>query len=159
MSMNQFNQKSLSDFIQKDLIKVIKKIKGKHPPISEIADKQIKILKIKAVYDLNPKSGIYYLFIVKNHSNQPKIRYFLTISLASQSSDLLVSLAKEELKREAELKLIQYSIHPEHNRVNLLLLKELMTMTDYSETISSFKAIRQSFRKKLDKIKTLIENK
>ncbi len=159
MSMKDFDQDSLSTFVKnlKDVSK--KKIKGKFPPISELVNKVPKTLKINAILDLSSTAKNFYLFIVKNHSNQQKIRYFLTVSLATQSSDLLVSLAREYVTTHKDLKLIQYSIHPIHNRVNLLLLKELKIIEDYKDSIELLKPIRQNFRRKLEKIKTSIEIK
>lgn len=152
-------QKSLMSYIQKEIIKNLKKIKGKFPPLSEIVDRTTKILPIKAVYDLSSIHKNFYLFIIKNYSKQPKRRYFLAITLAFQSSDLLVSLARDYIRDNKELKLIQYSIHPVHHRVNLLLMKELTKIKDYEDSIELLIPMRQSFRKKLDKIKTFLENK
>jgi len=157
--MKDFDQDSLSTFVKRIKGMGKKAIKGKFPPISELVDKAPKTLKINAILDLSDTAKNFYLFMVKNHSNQPKVRYFLAISLASQSSDLLVSLARDLVLKGENLRLIQYSIHPIHNRVNLLLLKELKKIADYEDSIDLLNSIRQSFRKKLEKIKTLIEDK
>ena len=159
MPNNITNQESLSNYIQKDLLKKLKKIKGKFPPISEIVERTLKTLPIKAIYDLRSTNKNFYLLIVKDKSDQLKNRYFIAITLASQSSDLLVSLAREYIKENMDLKLIQYSIHPKHYRVNLLLLKELNKIEDYKDSVEFLKPIRQSFRKKLEKITHSIENK
>ena len=159
MSDNSTDQESLSNYIQKDLLKKLKKIKGKFPPISEIVERNPKTLPIKAIYDLRSTNKNFYLLLVKDKSNQLKKRYFIANTLASQSSDLLVSLAREYIKENEDLKLIQYSIHSKHYRVNLLLLKELKRIEDYKDSIELLIPIRQSFRKKLEKIKTSIENK
>lgn len=153
-------QAALAGYIKKELANpLIKKIKGKHPPISEIVERDTKTLPIKAIYDLTPTDKNFYLLIVKNYSKQPKIRYLLGNSLASQSSDLLVLLASDFIKKDDNLKLIQYSIHPSHHRINLMLLKEIKKNEDYPTSINLLKSFRQIFRKKLDKIKTSLENK
>ena len=139
-------------------IKNAKKLKGKFAPFSESVNKTPKSLKIKAIYNLKEQLKNFFLIIVRNYSKQPKIRYFLAISLASQSSDFLVSLAKNFASKN-DLKLIQYSIYPKTLRIPLLALKELKTVENYSNSIELLNAFRTNFQKTLVKLKNLVEKK
>jgi hypothetical protein len=76
--------------------------------------------------------------------------------LATQSSDLLVSLAKEFSKKN-RLKLIQFSLHPQHFRVGLFSLKEMHNKNNFSEVINLLKEFRIIYRKDLEKLGKLIE--
>ena len=147
----------LKPFIQNEIIKNIKKLRGKHAPISEIVSDVPKILTVEKVYDLREMNKNFFLFIVKNYSKTPKLRYFLAISLAHNSSDLLVQLARDFAVRN-DLKLIQYSIFPKNFRIQLLLLKEIEKAKDYTSFIEILKTYRRQFRHKLERIKNLVEN-
>ncbi len=81
---------------------------------------------------------------------------FLAILLASQSSDLLVSLAKEFSKKNG-LKLIQFSLHPQHFRVGLFSLKEMHDKNNISEVVNLLKEFRIIYRKDLENLGKLIE--
>ncbi len=135
-----------------------KKLRGKFSPISFLIKGTPKTLKIKSIISLGGEYKNFFLFKLKNYMKTPKIRFFLSVSLASQSSDLLVSLAKEFVSESQTLKLIQYSIYPNTLRINLLLLIELDVNQSFSNAVEVLKVIRQEFRKKLDKINKLIEN-
>jgi len=152
-----FNEKELKSFVESEVIKDIKKIRGKKAPIAEIVDNTLLALPVKSIYDMNEVIKKFYFFIVQNHSKQPKLRYFLTITLADNSSDLLVQLAKEFAIKNG-LKLIQYSIYPKTLRTQLLSMKEIKNPTDYSNSIEVLKAFRKDFREKLVKLKKLVEN-
>lgn len=141
----------------KNIIKAAKKVKGKHSPISEVVDDVSRVLKVQAIYDLNQNHKNFYLFNVKNYIKKPKIRYYLSATLANNSSDLLVQLAGEYLTKN-KLKLIQYSIYPETLRVQLLLLKEIKLIDDYTLSIKSLNRIRKEFRNKILRLKNLVEN-
>ncbi|MBY9006394.1 MAG: hypothetical protein KGD63_06520 [Candidatus Lokiarchaeota archaeon] len=134
-----------------------KKIKGKYPPISEIVNRDVKLLKIKNIYKINDEIPKLYLFHLRNYSNNPKQRYFIVYILASQSSDFIVHLAKE-LAINNNLRLIQFCLHPKTYRVNLLLLKELKKSEDYSEIIEIFKKINKKFKDKMEGIQKFLEN-
>ena len=140
------NRKSLETHVKSIIIKNSKKVREKHSNISEIVDKIPKTLEVKTIYDL---SNNVYLMVVRNHSKQPKTRYFLAISLASQSSDLLVNLTREFVNKNDEIKLIQFSIHPKSMRVSLLALKELNSVENYSHVIGLLQELRKQFRQKL----------
>jgi len=152
-----FNEKELKSFVESEVIKDIKKIRGKKAPIAEIVDNTLLALPVKSIYDMNEVIKKFYFFIVQNHSKQPKLRYFLTITLSDNSSDLLVQLAKEFAIKHG-LKLIQYSIYPKTLRTQLLSMKEIKNPTDYSNSIEVLKAFRKDFREKLVKLKKLVEN-
>ena len=148
---------SLKEYIKNEIIINAKKVRGRHTPISEIVNNVPKTLKIKEIYKLQGKLKNIYLFIANNYTKKPKMRYFLVISLASQSSDFLASLAKNFAKRN-NLKLIQYSIFPKILRINLLLIKELTEIEDYSKSIQMLKNFRIVFQNRLTNFRDLIEN-
>ncbi len=146
----------LRSFIKNKIIKDIKKIRGKHAPISEIVLNVSKTLTVEKIYDLSEKDKNCFLFIVKNYSKTPKLRYFLAISLANNSSDFLVQIAKDYAIKN-DFKLVQYSIFPRTLRIQLLLIKELKQIEDYKNFLEKSINIRRKFRAKLDKIKNLVE--
>ena len=146
--MSISKERDLNSFIEKEVIKGTKKLKGKKIAIAEIIDNALISLPVKSIYDINKKIKRCYFFIVKNHAKQPKFRYFLTISLANNSSDLLVQLAKE-FARKNGLKLIQYSIYPKTVRTQLLAMKEIKIIEDYNDSIEVLKRFRKEFREKL----------
>jgi len=148
---------SLKEFIKNEIIINAKKVRGRHTSISEMVNNVPKTLKIKEIYNLQGKLKNIYLFIADNYTKKPKTRYFLVISLASQSSDFLASLAKEFAKRN-NLKLIQYSIFPKILRINLLLIKELIEIEDYSKSIQMLKNFRIVFQNRLTNFRDLIKN-
>ncbi len=155
--MQESTQVDLRSFIKNEIIKNLKKIRGKHAPISEIVINVSKTLTVEKIYDLNENDKNCFFFIVKNYSKTPKLRYFLAISLANNSSDFLVQIAKDYAIKN-DLKLVQYSIFPRMLRIQLLLLKELKQFEDYNNALEIFTIIRRKFRAKLDKIKNLVEN-
>ena len=155
--MNNLNQNDLKSFIKKEISKNEKKLRGKHHPISEIVGDIPRSLKVKEIYDLSKNNKYCYLLVASNYTKQPKLRYFLAISLANNSSDLLVQLARDYAIKD-DLKLIQYSIFPKISRIQLLLLKEIKITKDYTHSISNLKNYRKEFRIKLAKINKLIEN-
>ncbi|MFW9970681.1 MAG: hypothetical protein ACFFDF_10810, partial [Candidatus Odinarchaeota archaeon] len=122
--MSTLNQNDFKSFIKHEIIKDTKKIRGKHSPILELVNNIPQSLRVENIYDLNRKEKYFHLLIVRNYSKKPKLRYFLAISLANNSSDLLVQLARDYALKN-NLKLIQYSIFPKTLRILLLLLKEL----------------------------------
>jgi len=152
------SENAIKSFLKKKLLKKAERLKGKFAPISEVREESIKILSVQKVYSLQKQIKDFYFFIVKNYIKQPKNRFFLVLSLASQSSDFLVSLARDFAK-ENDVKLIQYSIFPKSFRVNLLSLKEIKNINEYLESIELLKNFRQHFKKKVLEIKNLTENK
>jgi len=156
--MRELNHNDLKSFIKHEIIKEIKKIRGKHSPISEVVNNVSQSLRVEKIYDLSKKEKYYFLLITRNYNKQPKLRYFLAISLANNSSDLLVQFARDFVIK-SDLKLIQYSIFPKTLRIQLLLLKELKLIEDYANSIDKFKNYRKEFRSNLVKVKNLVENK
>ena len=152
------NYEALEAHLKANVIKEAKKIKAKHSNISEIVDNTPKTLEMKNIYDLNNRYANTYLMIVRNHAKRPKMRFFLAISLASQSSDLLVNFTRDIIKKEDNIKLIQFSIHPKSMRVNLLALKELTSVENYSSSIELLQDLRKQFRQKLTKFANQGEN-
>ena len=148
----------LKSFVKREFMKEAKKVRGKHSPISELVDNAPQSLKMKKIYDLNKKERYSFLLITRNYIKKPKLRYFLVISLAYNSSDLLVQFARDFALKD-DLKLIQYSIFPKTLRIQLLLLKELKNVEDYANSINILKSNRKIFRSTLLKVKTIIENK
>ena len=136
------------DLFIKQVKKNAKKLRGKHSPISELVDNQIKVLKISNIYDLIVINHLY-LFKVRNHSQLPKKRYFLSISIVSQSSDLLVNIAQNIFKNNEEIRLVQYSLYPETSRINLLALMELKTIGEYEDSVKTLVEFRKKYRKHL----------
>jgi len=134
----------------------LQKLKNKYPPISEQINGQYKILKIKKIYKIDEEYKHFFLIKTRNYLKKPKLRYLLAIDLASQSSDLLVSLVNDLIKIDHRLKLIQFSIYPKSNRVNLLAFKELESDEPVSNATEILKKLRKDFRKRLANLKNLI---
>ena len=162
--MKRFNdnsieeQKNLRTFLEEELISNATRLKGKFLPISESVENVLRRLSIKTIYDLSKVLKNFYFLITKNYSKQPKLRYFLAIILASQSSDFLVNVAKDYAIKY-NLKLMQYSLFPENNRVSLLSLKEIDSIGGYPNSIEILNNFRLEFRKTLEKIKNLVQDK
>ncbi|MHA2281826.1 MAG: hypothetical protein ACXAC5_13365 [Promethearchaeota archaeon] len=146
----------LKSLIRSDIINKIKKIKGKHPPIAEIIENKSHSMSVKSIHNMNKKLKNFHFFTLKNYSKQPKLRYFLTISIANNSSDLLVQLAREMVLKH-DLKLIQYSIYPKTLRIQLLCMKEIRKIEDYNTSVKILNSIRKEFREKLGRLKNLVE--
>lgn len=155
--MHNIAQNDLKSFIKREFSKSVEKLKGKHTPISEVVNNVSKLLLVEKIYNLSKKEKYFFLFIVRNYSKQPKLRYFLAISLANNSSDLLVQLARDYALK-SDLKLVQYSIFPKLLRVQLLLLKEVKLIEDYTHSFEKLKIYRKEFRSKLTKVKNLVQN-
>jgi len=151
------DEEKLKSFLKRELLTDAKRLKNKYPPISENIKGVPKSLKIKKIYELKENHKNFYLIIAKNYSKKPRYRHFLAVLLASQSSDLLVSLAKG-FSKEYNLKLIQFSIYPQHFRVSLFSLKELNATDNISELINLLKEFRNKYRKELENFKKLIKN-
>jgi len=149
-------KENLQSYLKKEVLKNAKRIKNKYPPISEKANGISRSLKVKKIYELNGNLNNFIFITTKNYIKSPRYRYFLAILLASQSSDLLVNLAKEYSKKN-NLKLIQFPLHPQHFRVGLFSLKEIEKKDNLSEVIKLLKAFRILFRKDLDNLGKLIE--
>ena len=150
------NKKNLQRYLKKEILKDAKRIKNKYPPISEKVNGISKSLKIKNIYELKGNLNNFFLITTKNYTKNPRHRYFLAILLASQSSDLLVSLAKE-FSKQNRLKLIQFSLYLQHFRVGLFSLKEMHDKNSFSEVVNLLKEFRIIYRKDLENLGKLIE--
>ena len=146
----------LKEKVKQNLLSKGTKLKNKYPPISEKVNGISKSLKIESIYELKGNLNNFIFITTKNYAKNPKYRYFLAILLASQSSDLLVNLAKEFSKKN-RLKLIQFPLHPQHFRVGLFSLKELQNKDNLSEVVNLLKEFRIMYRKDLEKLGKLIE--
>jgi len=156
MTSDNDTKENLQSYLKKEFLKDAKRIKNKYPPISEKVNGISKSLKIKNIYELKGNLNNFIFITTKNYAKNPKYRYFLAILLASQSSDLLVNLAKEFSKKN-RLKLIQFSLHPQHFRVGLFSLKELQNKDNVSGVVNLLKEFRIVYRKDLENLGKLIE--
>jgi len=156
MTSDNDSKENLHRYLKKEILKDAKRIKNKYPPISEKIDGISKSLKIKKIHELKGNLNNFIVITTKNYAKNPRYRYFLAMLLASQSSDLLVNLAREFSKKN-RLKLIQFSLHPQHSRVGLFSLKELRDKDKISEVINLLKEFRIKYRKNLEKLGKLIE--
>ncbi len=155
--MSNSKEEDFESFIKSDIIYKTKKVRGKHPPISENIENKPQSLSVKSIYELNENLKNFYFITLKNYLKNPKFRYFLAISFANHSSDLLVQLASEIVKKH-DLKLIQYSIYPKTLRIQLLCMLEIHTSKNYSTSIKVLKSGRKEFRKKLVRMKDLVQD-
>ena len=156
MTSDNDAKEKLQNSLKKEILKDAKRIKNKFPPISEMVNGISKSLKIKNIYKLKGNLNNFIFITTKNYIKEPKNRYFLGIILASQSSDLLANLAKE-FSKENRLKLIQFSLYPQHFRVGLFSLKEIQGENKFSEIVNLLKDFRIIYRKDLEKLRKLIE--
>lgn len=156
MTSDNDNKENLQSYLKEEILKDAIKLKNKFPPISEKVNGIFKSLKIKNIYKLKGKLTNFIFIKTKNYTKTPRYRYFLAILLASQSSDLLVSLAKEFSKKNG-LKLIQFPLYPQHFRVGLFSLKEMHNKNNFSEIINLLKEFRIFYRKDLENLGKLIE--
>lgn len=155
--MSNSKEEDFETFIKSDIIHKIKKVRGKHPPISENVENKPQSLTVKSIYDLNEKLKNFYFITLKNYSKKPRFRYFLVISFANNSSDLLVQLAREIVLKH-ELKLIQYSIYPKTLRIQLLCMIEIQTIKNYNTSIKVLKSSRKEFQEKLVRLNDLVQD-
>ena len=156
MTSDNETKENLQSYLKKEILKDAQRLKNKYPPISEKVNGISKSLRIKNIYKLKGNLNNFIFIKTKNYTKNPRYRYFLAILLATQSSDLLVSLAKEFSKKN-RLKLIQFSLHPQHFRVGLFSLKEMHNKNKFSEVINLLKEFRIIYRNDLEKLGKLIE--
>ena len=156
MTSDNDTKENLQSYLKKEILKDAQRLKNKYPPISVKVNGISKSLRIKNIYKLKGNLNNFIFIKTKNYTKNPRYRYFLAILLATQSSDLLVSLAKEFSKKN-RLKLIQFSLYPQHFRVGLFSLKEIHNKNNFSEVINLLKEFRIIYRKDLEKLGKLIE--
>lgn len=150
-------EKDLTLYFKRNVIKDHKKIKGKHAPIAEIVENMPRSFPIDSIYNINEIYKNFYLLVVKNYLKKPKFKYLLAVSIANNSSDLLVQLARNSAIKYG-LRLIQYSIYPKTLRIHLLSLKEIKNPSDYKSSVEVLKAIRKEVRDKLVRLEKLVED-
>ena len=149
-------EEELGSRIKEKLLKDSHRLKEKYPPLSYIINDTQLIFQINRLYELSGDLKQLYMIFAK--SKNGKLRYFICITLASQSSDFLVSLARKTIKDETSLRLLQFSLIPKHLRVNLLCLKEIEQEDDLQGSITLLKQVRSRFRKTLEKITSQMDN-
>ena len=142
----------LKEKINKVLLSKGTKLKNKYPPISQRRDGGVMVQKIKSIFQLRDDFKNFYLIITKSTNNRKERKFYLALILASQSSDLLAKIAKSIISNEKEMRLIQFSFHPEHFRVNLALLRELDELMDFDELKDKLDSLRTQFLSKLNNI-------
>ncbi len=150
-------EKDLTLYFRRNLIKDLKKIKGKHAPITEIVENIPRSFPVNSIYDMSEIFKNFYLLVVRNYSKKPKFKYFLAVSIANNSSDLLVHLARSSAIKYG-LRLIQYSVYPKTLRIHLLSLKEIKNPSDYKSSVEVLKAISKEVRDKLVRLEKLVED-
>ncbi|MCJ7650596.1 MAG: hypothetical protein MUP85_18450 [Candidatus Lokiarchaeota archaeon] len=149
-------EEELGSRIKEMLLKDSHRLKEKYPPLSDIINDTRLTLQINRLYELSGDLRQLYMIIAK--SKNGKLKYLICITLASQSSDFLVSLARKTIKDETSLRLLQFSLIPKHLRVNLLCLKEIEHEDDLQGIITLLKQVRSRFRKTLENITSQMNN-
>ncbi|TFG01757.1 MAG: hypothetical protein EU542_06400 [Promethearchaeota archaeon] len=142
----------LKDKIKQELLSKGTKLRNKYPPISERKNGTLIVQKVKSIFQLNVNFRNYYLLITKSTNKRKDLKYYLTLIIASQSSDLLAKIAKKVIGDQKKIRLIQFPFHPEHFRVNLALLRELDEFTDFTQLMTRLNSLRTQFRTKLHNI-------
>ncbi len=148
---------AITPYLKSKVIKNAQKLRGKFAAISEMIEDSQRTLTVQNIFKLGDELKGLFLFSVKNYDKHPKIRYFLAMQLASQSSDFLVALSRDFAIKN-DLKLIQYSVVPKTTRISLLSLKEIKEIEDFEKSIGILQDFREKFRIKMAKIKNLVEN-
>ena len=148
---------AITPYLKSKIIKNAQKLRGKFAAISEMIEDSQRTLTVQNIFKLRDELKGLFLFSVKNYDKYPKIRYFLAMQLASQSSDFLVALSRDFAIKN-DLKLIQYSVVPKTTRISLLSLKEIKEIEDFEKLVGILQDFREKFRKKIAKIKNLVEN-
>lgn len=128
------------------------RLKGKFLPISENIRKKRHNYKVKAIYSLKDElKDRFYLIKFINPENKPKYLYFISFILAYQSSDLLVFIVRDLVKR-ANILLTQYPLKVKHFRLSLICLKEIKNKENFFKTKDIIKELYKEFKHKLIKI-------
>jgi len=149
-------EKELGIRLKDKLLRDSHRLKEKYPPLSDVINGTNLTLIIHRLYALKGDLTHYYVLIVKTKNG--RLKYIISINLASQSSDLLVNLARKTIKNESNLRLLQFSLIPKHLRVNLLCLKEIEPEDDLQGIINVLKQVRNRFRKSLEKLTSQMDN-
>ena len=159
MVKKKVKEKELGTRIKEKLLRDSRRLKERYPPLSDIINGTQLTLQINRLYELSGDLRHFYIMIAKSKkSKNGKVKYLICITLASQSSDFLVSLARTTIKDETSLRLLQFSLIPKHLRLNLLCLKEIENEDDLQGIIDLLKQVRIRFRKTLEKITSQMDN-
>ncbi|MBD3196581.1 MAG: hypothetical protein GF317_16110 [Candidatus Lokiarchaeota archaeon] len=150
------DKEDLEEFIQTQIISSAQKLKGKFSPISDIVDKNLKIQEVEKIFIFSKNNKKFYLFKLANYEKTPKYRYYIAITLADVSSDLLVSIARSFAIKN-EIKLIQYNLSPKMSRISLIALKEIKHVVSYDDIIQILASFKEIFQKKIDRFVGLIK--
>jgi hypothetical protein len=148
-------KENLKTYLKSKLLRNSIKLKFKYPPISEVVNNSKEVLKIKKISNLGEQNKDVFLIEVKNYRKNPKLRYFLAILLANQSSDFLVVLAKNHANFNYKFKLVQYPTHPQFHRISLLCLNEIEDINQVTPSLQSLKDFKRLFRKKINNLKNI----
>ncbi len=133
------------------------RLKGKFLPISENIRKKRHNYKVKAIYSLEDElRDRFYLIKFINPENKPKYLYFISFILAYQSSDLLVFIARDLVKR-ANILLTQYPLKVKQFRLSLICLKEIKNKDDFFKTKTIMKELYKELKHKLIKISEMTD--
>ncbi len=128
------------------------RLKGRFLPILENIRKKRHNYKVKAIYSLEDElKDRFYLLKFINPENKPKYLYFISFILAHQSSDLLVFIARDLVKR-VNLLLIQYPLKAKQFRLSLICLKEIKNKDDFFKTKEIIKEVYKELKYKFIKI-------
>lgn len=129
----------------------ILEIKGKYAPIQD----QDGIQEVECIWVLAAvKQNLPVLFI------KIQKKYFIGVTLARQSSDLLGMIGKKVIKNHWKSKipkyLIQYRLPKDLNSLKLILYCEWAEFEEYEKIISQLVDIQEYFQKSIEKIADLI---
>ncbi|MHA1456440.1 MAG: hypothetical protein ACTSR5_10740 [Promethearchaeota archaeon] len=98
-------EKELGTRIKEKLLRDSRRLKEKYPPLSDIINGTQFTLQINRLYELSGDLRQFYIMIAKSKkSKNGNLKYLICITLASQSSDFLVSLARTTIKDETVFK-------------------------------------------------------
>lgn len=140
-----------------NILEDAEKLKSKLPNLSRTVHGKQVILKIKSIHSFMKKDSRFFLFQVRNYKKTPKYLYFLGKRLVSQSSDLIVLLAKE-FAIGHDIQLVQFPLYIQTRRVNLLALKRLPDGNSYPEIVELLNSYRAKLLRKMEKIKKIAED-
>ncbi len=156
-NQNKLDLKTFERFLKEAIINSKYKIKGKHIPLSESADKIISILLVRKVFRIVSERSTLFLIIGRSKQKPSSKHYYLMAQLAAQSSDLLVKIAEKFAKTNG-LRLVQYSLIPKTHRVGLFALKGVSTTEEYSKNFVLLEQFQAVFQQNLKKVSNLMGN-
>jgi len=122
-----------------------KKIKGKYLPIQTHTG--IESIEQIFTFDSQRKNYPFIFMVTKTH-------YYLGITLARQSSDFLVNLAKKMISdyKITKINLMQYMLPKDISSLKLILFREIGQAIELNDIIKDFSEIQTRFIAKQQKI-------